>query len=360
MTDVIIIGAGPAGCSAALTLLSEGLTVNVLDLPKHRESPTETTPSSFKSLLERVGATAALSECEPCFGFSSSWGRTASVFKPTIFQAQGHGWFIHRTDFDSSLKKLVLAAGGNWINGRATSPDLEGPDVAVTVNGVIHRSKFLVIASGSSSSAGNFTGQKHVVHDSLVTLWSQIPKKSDARLLFIEPTENGWWYACPSRIGETFACFMTDAQTVMDMNLRKRANWLNELSQTVISRHIASACEPGEILGASIFLSELPNRYGENWIAVGDAAMKLDPLGGAGLETAIESGNRAGFAIKKLFVGSNDEMPRYERWSKGLFAEFLKQRLSQYSQEGRKRNAPFWHRRVHRGVPNLLSINSAA
>ena len=47
-------------------------------------------------------------------------------------------------------------------------------------------------------------------------------------------------------------------------------------------------------------LAALPQNHGPRWIAVGDAAAKLDPLGSAGTATALDSGQRTANAIRAL------------------------------------------------------------
>jgi flavin-dependent dehydrogenase len=99
----------------------------------------------------------------------------------------------------------------------------------------------------------------------------------------------------------------------------------------------------------------LPEKHGPHWIAVGDAVVKLDPLGSSGTATALDSGLRAAHAVADALLGSGTDLDRYGRWSTGLVEEFTRQRRQQYAIEALTRKDGFWPRRLARaleGGPN--------
>src|SRR5437899_251361 len=99
--DVVIIGGGPAGCSAALTLQARGYSTVVITTPGRGEKPTETAVPALTQILRSLDANEALRACEPCYGIVSAWGRTTVTLQPSIRNPFGHAWFIHRSRFDS-------------------------------------------------------------------------------------------------------------------------------------------------------------------------------------------------------------------------------------------------------------------
>jgi flavin-dependent dehydrogenase len=58
-------------------------------------------------------------------------------------------------------------------------------------------------------------------------------------------------------------------------------------------------------------------------IAVGDAAVKLDPFGSSGTVTALDSGRRSALAIDGILQGNPTEIDRYSRRSAGLFGSLF-------------------------------------
>src|ERR1700732_5099854 len=102
MLDVAVVGSGPAGCAAALTLETSGVATTISASPRPREKPTETAVPRLQQLLQSLGAGEALAACEPCYGIESSWGALDPVQRPSILDPSGNAWFIHRDRFDAS------------------------------------------------------------------------------------------------------------------------------------------------------------------------------------------------------------------------------------------------------------------
>src|SRR6266496_4399597 len=119
--DVAIIGGGPAGCAAALALVSRGHSVIVIATPYDRVKPTETAVPALARLLRSLGAAHALRACEPCSGIATSRGRTTPVLQPAISNPYGHAWFIHRTRFDACLQQTARDRGAQWLAEGARS-----------------------------------------------------------------------------------------------------------------------------------------------------------------------------------------------------------------------------------------------
>ena len=84
MTDVAVVGGGPAACAAALTLRARGMAVTLIASPRGREKPTETAVPRLRPLLLTLGAGDALAACEPCYGVESSWGAPGATLRPSI------------------------------------------------------------------------------------------------------------------------------------------------------------------------------------------------------------------------------------------------------------------------------------
>jgi choline dehydrogenase-like flavoprotein len=82
--DAAVVGGGPAGCSAAITLLSKGYSVAVINRSRRTPRPTETAPPRLKQLLLSLHAEEALSVCEPCYGICSNWGRDFHAIQSSL------------------------------------------------------------------------------------------------------------------------------------------------------------------------------------------------------------------------------------------------------------------------------------
>ena len=345
--DVAIVGGGPAGCASALALRAQGHCVAVVADPRRKEKPTETATPQLKQLLQCLGADSALDACEPCFGISSDWGRASPAMLPSIINPFGHAWFIHRARFDFLLQQITRQQGATWIDARVISMSFDAQGVSLATTGEHICARWLVLATGSPSWPARITIQKQLVLDSLVAFWAHVPTSLEARLLFVEPTDSGWWYVSPDDGRGVIACFVTDRQSARVLFPAQASNWNKLFRSTRICRQFGLEASATFINVASTGVTMLPRKCGPHWIAVGDSAVRLDPIGSSGTATALNSGQRAANAVSNALRGDLAGLDQYESWSSGLFEEFVKQREQHYAIEGVRRYADFWSRRLH-------------
>jgi flavin-dependent dehydrogenase len=344
VVDVVIVGGGPAGCSSALSLIARGCSVAVVSIQNQRDKPTETSAPKLKQVLRSLDAEATLSACDPCFGIVSDWGRKTPMLQPGMISPFGHAWFVHRSRFDSSLQHMARNRGVLWVQSEAKRATFNTKGVLVETTGQPIQARWLVIANGSPSWTANITGQQLANIDSLIALWAYLPVTLTERLLFVETTDYGWWYACPSDGAGVFACCVTDSFEVRSTRLQQITSWNEKFRGINLYQKLGStSAETINITSAST--ASLPQKFGQSWIAVGDAAVKLDPLGSSGLAAALDSGRRAGQAVVDALLGDSKSLESYARWSDGLVDEFVRQREQHYAIEGLKRTDGFWFRR---------------
>jgi len=343
--NVAIIGAGPAGCAAALALRSCGHSVIVIAPQSRREKPTETAVPALASLLRRLGAAEALSACEPCNGIISGWGRPTPVLQPGMMNPYGNPWFVHRTRFDAALQAAVRRRGAEWLAEQAIALTTDADGVSISTTGKPIRARWTVIATGSTSSAARLTRQKAMQIDSMIAFWAKLPTAFKERLLFVEPTDASWWYLCPADVRGVVACLITDVDVARKLGPAQTKNWNELFKATSISRQLQDAPAADRIHVAITGLATLPRTHGPGWVAVGDAAARLDPLGSAGTPTALDCGQRAAHAVDAALQGNSTPLIRYGAWNTHLVEEFTRQRWQQYQFEVRRRANEFWSRR---------------
>lgn len=359
--DVVIVGGGPAGCAAAISLRAKGHSVVVLAAPEQREKPTETAAPALKDMLRTLGADTALSSCEPCFGFSSNWGRASPVLQPSLLNPFGHPWFIHRGRFDPELRRIAQDKGTVWLEATASSADFSDHGIAVeTAGGTTVNARWLIAATGTPSWPARMTNQKVSLIDSLIAFWASIPTEEPLeRLLFLEATASGWWYLCPGHGPTAVACFVTDPESARELRPSHTKEWGDQFKATALFNRARRGAAPTEIHAVPVNMMTLPEITGNRWIAVGDATAKLDPLGSSGVLTALDSGRRGALAVSEALHGSSNGIDRYGLWSAGLLREFFRQREQQYSLEAQQRGGAFWARRTPQHIlctnPSLRS-----
>jgi flavin-dependent dehydrogenase len=296
--DVAIVGGGPAGCAAALTLRMKGCSVVVINSPSRRDKLAETASPSLRQLLHSIEADAALSACEPCLGISSNWGYTPPIFLPSMMNPYGHAWFVHRERFDLHLQQAARDSGSMWLETKMRAVEIDQHDVAITTaRNICVYSKWVVFAAGSPSGPARFTHEAPLVVDSLVAFWSYLPLYSADCSLSIEAAENGWWYLCPGENGRSLACYITDAAALRAHQLPYVGMWNDLFCSTRLSRRFERKVPAISLNAAPVGIMALRQTHGLRWIAVGDAAVKLDPISSSGVSTALASGQRAAQAV---------------------------------------------------------------
>lgn len=345
--SVVIVGGGPAGCSAALTLRAHGQSVALVGTSGQQNKPTEVAAPHLRHLLNSIGAPHALRACDPCVGIASNWGRETVVLRPSILAPFGDAWFVHRERFDTYLQQAVRDAGATWIEGIARNLTISDSGVAVeTATGILVRAQWLVIATGSPSWAARVTRRATSTTDSLIACWASLPTRRGERVLLTEATDSGWWYLCPGDGENCVACFVTDSRSARLLRVSTPPAWNKLFRNTFLSRQLGVSAVPHLVRTTHIGVGKLAPTSGPRWIAAGDAAVKLDPLGSSGICTALESGVRAGIAVSQPPEGRQKGLGRYDRWSTGLFTEFVRQRMQHYSIEAARRGTTFWTARL--------------
>src|SRR5688500_1675139 len=116
--DVVVIGAGPAGCAAARMLASFGHRVVLVDRPSTaRHSLAESIPPSANRLLVELGMKNAVDAAgfEPWLGNTVWWGSDKPRVEP--FAGGEAGYQVERGRFDAVLRDVAAKAGAQIVSG---------------------------------------------------------------------------------------------------------------------------------------------------------------------------------------------------------------------------------------------------
>jgi len=134
----------------------------------------------------------------------------------------------------------------------------------------------------------------------------------------IEATENRWWYSSQLSDGKCVVVFHTDGQDSSSKRARKQEGFLDtpqetaHISQTIEDvdyRGISDANCPRCIAAGSSYLEPFGDE-GDQWCAVGDAAVAFDPLSSQGMTTALRMGDSLGIVLaEKLEYSDASERP---------------------------------------------------
>ena len=84
----------------------------------------------------------------------------------------------------------------------------------------------------------------------------------------------------------------------------------------------------------------------KRWLAVGDAALAVDPISGSGVVRALQTAKAAAATVLSCLAGDESAIAAYEAERDRECTEYLFKRARYYGMERRWPNAPFWRRRL--------------
>jgi flavin-dependent dehydrogenase len=352
---VAVVGGGPAGLAAAMTLVHDGLTAVLIERTDYDSFRVgEHLPPSAQPLLSSLGIADLLSDTVHacCPGIRSVWGAPEPADKDYIFHPCGQGWNLSRPAFDRGM--LTHAAGlGAAIFTRTKVFELRRAsgrwNIALAQQGktVAICADVLIDATGRTASIAKRLGAKPIVYDDLVGVVGRARASSplDHRL-FIEALEGGWWYSAGLSDGSIVATFLTDSDLVNTSRAGPDSAWRAQLAASVLTAGRMAAVDPdNEVQIRTARSQRLDAVDGEGWLAVGDAAMSFDPLSSEGISKGVEWGRKAARAATALCRGDRSGALDYREELERAFSAYLRMRERYYGMERRWPHAPFWRRR---------------
>jgi flavin-dependent dehydrogenase len=344
--DLLIVGAGPAGCAAALRARALGLRVLLLADQGRWPVAVESLPPAGRRLLVDLGCWQPFldSRPTPSRGVRSVWGAAYPVERASIFDPDGSGWHLDRAAFDAFLQGQAIRAGAELRPGRLRSVRQTPELIECTdADGQLLTGRFLLDASGRSAAAAGRLGARRRYDDAAVaTLSSYRVAASDTdHRTVLEATSTGWWYSMrtdhpdgPARVvGQVTDADLETAPTVLPPGVR-------ELLDGADLR-----LPPRRVAANSGYLQPFA---GSRWVAAGDAALSFDPLSSQGLLTALFTGRAAAQAIAATLAGSEQAIADYA-WRLAAIRRAYRANLAlYYGAERRWPSEPFWARRQDR------------
>lgn len=349
-TRVLIVGGGPAGCAAALQLVRHGYTPTIIERSSFK------TPRAGEALLPAAeGLLRALGvwerfeaehfEASP--GIVSAWGSAELTHSSFLFQPFSSGWNLDRVRFDHMLLKVCRDRGCRVVetNGPMRM-SRTGKTWDVTVATRTFRTDWLVDATGRAASVATRLGPVRIVKNRLMALigYAEPPDETGyGSQLLVESVHNGWWYSAGLPDGRFVVAFLTDADIISRHVEDRRVLWncaMRESQHTIERVRFPDACGRLRLVNANT--SRLDHVAGDGWIAIGDAAIALDPLSGNGIIRALQTGIAAADVI--VAGGDPSSLELYCQVVANIASDDVVRSRENYRKETRW-NHPFWQRR---------------
>lgn len=273
-TDVLVVGAGPAGATIARLLAAGGRRVTMLAPSAPSVDRIEVLPPSGRGLVEMLELSSLLADPEisrPCAGIRRRWNSDEAVYDDFLWHRGGEGYLVDRTRFDACLRATAIARGVHFEQGRVTAARIdsgslvaEGHDGEVAL--VIHAG-LAIDATGRPAMLARRLGARRLTTDRLVADLieiSAIAHANESEWLDVRGTGRRWSYEASGP--------------------RRKERWIVDVAPGPRSADTLR-------VDASAMLLQPAARAG--WIAIGDAACAFDPIASQGLVNVLASAREA-------------------------------------------------------------------
>jgi len=317
MSDVIILGAGPAGSAVALGLARLGISVRIFARP--RPDAIEGISQRTQELLRTCGLTEAAESCSTAAPRIALWAGTRIAGNTESI--------VRRATLDRAFGRDLGAAGIEVVPKFVRSVRVEGQRFRLQTETGEHVTSFVVDARGRRTRRADELGPRLIAWSELCALSSSV--SSGSALLALQ---HGWcWIACAGSVSDARMLVQYVGSTKCG---RPPSSEIAAAIQTHLPGLVTefTGREPLTVQRgrAAVARFSIPARV-PGLLRVGDAAVATDPLSGHGVFEALRSARVAVAAVNSCRMGVPWEtIARFvneraaEVWSRSLLtsAEF--------------------------------------
>ena len=354
MTDVIIIGGGPAGAAMGCYLAKAGIDHVIIERSNFPRSHVgESMVTATTRIFDEIGFLPTMEAEGFPHKFGASWHPTNGKMEYDIafkeFPQEGvhqdYTYHVDRSRFDLLLLGHAESLGSRVMQGVSVKDLLmdgervRGVQVEVEGQRVDLEAKIVVDASGRDTLIGRKLGFKQndpIFDQFAVHAWYEDVARGDGRSkdyihIYFLPFERGWAWQIPitdkvTSIGvvaekEVFKNSSKDVEAYMESMLASNA---------ALERAMAPARRVNDLKREGNYSYSMSQFCGDGYVILGDAARFVDPIFSSGVSVAMHSAKFVLPVIQKaLETGDTSRevfLPYEEKLKRGVtvWYEFIK------------------------------------
>lgn len=319
--DVIVIGAGPSGSTAANLLAQRGLSVLALerqrfprfhigesllpiDLPLFTRLGLDPSTQGF---VRKVGAE---------FLDESIGARMSYPFADALPGTPDHAYQVERSVFDHWLSRRAEEVGAEiHFDERVLACDVQEGHVSLTTSSASYEARYVVDASGQDAFFGRRDKSVELIEDfglaAAFTHFHDIDRGVERELLDeaggairILYVDKGWCWVIPLGQGRVSVGLVSRVKGI-------RPEWLDEqiASSPFVSQVTRGARQPKRPVLFGSFSFQNKRHHGARWTTLGDAGCFLDPVFSSGVSLGMLSAELLAQVLGPAFAEGREAEP---------------------------------------------------
>jgi hypothetical protein len=334
--DVIVIGGGPAGSSAATWLARNGHQVLLLEREKFpREHVGESLLPFCYPLLQDLGVIDQLKKNfvrKPGVRFIDRDGNISTTwcFDHVIKDDTYLSFQVIRGEFDHILLKNAAKNGAEVREETSVvAADITSESDRVTVTSLdasgkksVHSARFLVDASGRDAFVGAKSGwrkpREELDRTAIWSHWGNVKltgglEEGLSIIIYMGLEQKGWIWVFPLGENRITAGFVAQNSYLRDQQRKLKEEGSKDWKQDLCMQELRhSKFVQGLLEGSNMLIPmqvngnysyEVKNHYGSNYAMVGDARGFIDPIFSSGVFLSIKTSSLVSAAINKQLRG---------------------------------------------------------